>query len=139
MNDAFPLPDPDFEPLKPFWAEIAERRLTFPKCTACGRFNWYPRQACGDCGGEHFAWIPVSGEARIFSWTVVKRALHAPYKAIAPYIPVIVEFDDAPGVRLVSRWIGPDDGLAIGKPARIVFEDFGYPNLLTGMLAPLVA
>lgn len=139
MTDAFPLPDPDFEPLKPFWAAVAERRLEFPKCSGCGRFNWYPRPVCPDCGSNEFAWVPVSGEARIFSWTVVQRALHAPYKAIAPYTPVIVEFPDAPGVRLVSRWIGAEaEALVIGKPVKIVFEDFGYANLRTGRLAPLV-
>jgi len=134
----FPLPDVRHEALKPFWDAAAARRLVFPRCTGCGAFCWYPRAECPDCGGTGFHWTAVGGPARLFSWAVVRRALHAPLKPLAPYIPVILEFDDAPGVRLVSRWVGADaDSLAVGQEVRIVFEDLGYPSVNTGIAAPL--
>jgi len=135
----FPLPDLAYQPLKPFWAAAAESRLVFPRCANCARFVWYPRPKCPECGGEHFDWTQVSGKARLFSWTAVQRALHPPLKPIAPYAPVIVEFDEAPGVRLVSRWIGSDpSALVIGQDVRIVFEDLGHPALETGIRAPMI-
>jgi len=70
---------------------------------------------------------------------VVRRALHPPLKPIAPYVPVILEFDAVSGVRLVSRWIGPLDRLAIGKDVGVTFEDLGYPNVETGIRAPLAS
>jgi uncharacterized OB-fold protein len=136
----FPIPDLSYEPLKPFWAAAAERRLEIPKCASCGHFNWYPKPVCAHCESQHFNWTQLNGKARIFSWASVRRALHAPYKSIAPYVSVIVEFDEAPGVRLVSRWIGPDVlDLAIGNEVSIVFEDLGHPNIQTRILAPLIA
>jgi len=136
----FPLPDVARESLKPFWDAAASRRLVFPRCVACGAFCWYPRPKCPDCGGADFTWTEVGGKARLFSWAVVRRALHAPLKPIAPYVPVILEFDDAPGVRLVSRWIGGDIGeLAIGQEVRITFADLGHPSIQTGILAPLAS
>jgi uncharacterized OB-fold protein len=139
MSD-FPLPDLTRESLKPFWDAAASRALVFPRCAACGAFCWYPRPKCAECGADDFHWAEIGGPARLFSWAVVRRALHAPLKPIAPYVPVILEFDSAPGVRLVSRWIGGDsDALQIGQEVRIAFEDLGYPNVGTGILAPFAS
>ena len=135
----FPLPDLENEFLKPFWDAAAMRKLVFPRCAGCGAFCWYPRAECPECGGAEFRWAEVAPKARLFSWSVVRRALHPPLKPIAPYVPVILEFDDAPGVRLVSRWIGPLDALAVGKDVRVIFEDLGHPNVQTGVRAPLAS
>ena len=135
----FPLPDVANESLKPFWDAATARRLVFPRCAACGVFCWYPRPKCPACGGVNFTWAEVGGKARLFSWAVVRRALHAPLKPIAPYVPIILEFDDAPGVRLVSRWIGDIGELVIGREVRITFEDLGHPHILTGIRAPLAS
>jgi uncharacterized OB-fold protein len=134
----FPLPNFAHESLKPFWDAAASRKLVFPRCTACGAFCWYPRPNCPECGGADFTWTEIGGVARLFSWAVVRRALHAPLKPIVPYVPVILEFDDAPGVRLVTRWIGGDiGGLTIGQEVRITFDDLGCPGIHTDILAPL--
>jgi len=136
----FPLPDLANEALKPFWDAAAAHRLVFPRCAGCGAFCWYPRAKCPECGDAKFGWAEVAPKARLFSWAVVRRALHPPLKPIAPYVPVILEFDEAPGVRLVSRWIGADPGtLRVGHEMRVVFEDLGYPNVETGVRAPLAA
>jgi uncharacterized OB-fold protein len=135
----FPLPDPNYPPLREFWEGVELRELRFPRCASCQNFVWCPRPNCPNCGSSEFAWRRISGPARIFSWTLVKRALHAPLQAIAPYVPVIVTFDDAPGIRLVSRWINAaQDTPIIGQQVSIVFEDFGAPALKTGRIAPLV-
>jgi uncharacterized OB-fold protein len=100
---------------------------------------WYPREQCPHCDGGALAWTEVTGPARIFAFAQVRRALHPPLKAIAPYVPVIVTFDDAPGIRLVSRWVNPEQAVpVIGEIATVVFEDFGYPKLATGRMGPLV-
>jgi uncharacterized OB-fold protein len=135
----FPVPDLTNEALKPFWDAAAAHKLVFPRCAHCGAFCWYPRAKCPECGNIDFRWTEVAPKARLFSWSVVRRALHPPLKPIAPYVPVILEFDDAPGVRLVSRWIGPLEELTIGDDVRVTFEDLGYPNVVTGILAPLTS
>ena len=84
-------------------------------------------------------WTELAPRARLFSWAVVKRALHAPFQGIAPYISAVVELDEAPGVRLVTRVIDRDpDSLRMNEPLSVVFEDLGYPGVETGVLAPFV-
>jgi uncharacterized protein len=136
--DLFPIPHSDSELIKPFWNAAAQGRLEMPQCVDCGAFNWYPGVECRHCRGEKFNWVRLPDTARIFSWTVVKRALHAPYKVMAPYVPVLVEFDEAPGVRLVTRLVDMDAGmLAINGAVAITFKDLGYPATTTGVVAPL--
>ena len=136
---AFPLPDPHHALLEPFWAAAAQRRLEMPRCLQCQRFNWYPAPTCAYCGNAQLRWTAMAPQARLFSWAVVQRALHSPYQIIAPYISALVEFDEAPGVRLVTRVIGHDaDSLRVNQPLTVVFEDLGYPQLQIGILAPLV-
>lgn len=136
----FPVPDPAYEPLRPFWSAAAEKRLSFPQCANCGRFNWYPQPTCAGCEGSRFTWTNVDGPAHIFTYTVVRRALHRPLQLIVPYTLTILEFAQAPGIRFVTRWLGPDpDRLFIGKAVRIVYEDIGYPACETGILAPFAA
>jgi len=135
----FPFPDPVYPPLREFWAGVELHELRFPRCASCQNFVWYPQPNCPNCGGGVFVWTRISGPARIFSWTLVRRALHTPLKPIVPYVPVIVAFEDAPGVRLVSRWINTASQTpTIGQQVSIVFEDFGAPGLITGKIAPFV-
>ena len=140
MNaDAYPLPDFTYEPLRPFWEAAARKRLELPRCANCKHFNWYPAEHCAHCNGTQFDWIELKPAGKIFSWSVVNRPLFPPYAAIAPYIPVIVELDDAPDVRLVTRLIESDTAqIAMGAAVAIVFEDFTYPHNPSGHLAPLV-
>ena len=135
----FPIPDLTFAPLQGFWQAAAQKRLSFPRCDDCQVFCWYPRTVCPRCSSENFTWTEVKGPARLFSYSIVRRALHGPLTAITPYASVLVEFDDAPDLRLVTRAIGDPEKLAIGSVVNIRFEDLGYPNVTTGILAPFVA
>lgn len=139
MNDiAFPVPDLDFEPLKPFWAAAAQGRLELPRCRQCDAFNWYPAETCAHCQCARFDWVELAPAGTLFSWSVVKRPLYAPYAAITPYIPAIVELRDAPTVRLVTRLIDAEpDRLQFDAPVELVFEDLTYPAADSGVIAPL--
>ena len=134
------VPRPDVERVAPFWAAACEGRLAFPCCQACGRFNWYPTPACQACGAGQFVWTQVTAAPRVFTWTVARRALDPRLTPLVPFIPLIVEFADASGVRLVTRLVDscPDE-LEIGKTGRMVFLDLGYPAVRTGIIAPLFA
>ena len=81
--------------------------------------------------------MQVSGPGQLYSWVTVHRALHPGYQALQPYVSALVTFDEAPGIRLVTRLIGPADNLSLGAPVDIVFADAGFPNLETGLIAPL--
>ena len=137
---ASPVPRPDPERIALFWRAAAAGRLEFPRCRECGRFAWYPVPVCAACGGEAHVWTEVHAAPCIFSWAYARRALDPRLAPLAPYATVLVEFDDAPGIRLVTRLIeGKPEELEIGRSGRIVFRDLGHPAVETGIIAPLLA
>ena len=107
-----------------FWAFCARRELRFQRCEACGRFRQPPRPGCPHCGAPASTWVRVAGHGRLFTYTVVH---HAAFPSLAPRVPynvATVEFDDAPGVRLITNVldVAPGD-LAIGMALDLVWDE----------------
>ena len=122
---------PEFEP---FWQNLRDGYLSFPFCrnNGCERFHWYPMKCCPHCRGEYLDWMPVKGPGRIFTWTVVQHAFSEEFIDKLPYIVALIEFDDAPGVRLVSNIIDADkENIVIGARVEPVFpvKDVDQPLL----------
>lgn len=135
-----PLPDLEHGPTAPLWQAAARGQFALPRCGDCGTFDWYPKGQCRQCHGERIAWETLSGRATLFSWAVVKRALHKPLAPIAPYVSAIVVIDEDRLTRVVTRLIDCDpDELCAGMPVDVRFADLGYPAVKTGIVAPLFA
>lgn len=106
----------------PFWRHVAAGRLCFPKCGACGRFHWYPLPRCPHCLAVDIDWCAVEPLGTLFSWTVVRHAFTPAFAEKVPYVVGLIEFRDAPGVRLVSEIrAAPPDALRIAMPVQPVF------------------
>ena len=105
-----------------FYQFCKDHELRFQRCSECGAWRHMPRESCEACGSFNWKWQPSSGKAKLFTWTVVHRALHPAYAEEVPYTVVVVEMEE--GVRLVSGLVDvrPDD-LEIGLPLEVVFED----------------
>jgi uncharacterized OB-fold protein len=104
---------------EPFWKATAERKLLMQSCADCGTFRWPPGPFCATCQSQQVAWLPP-GQGRIYSFTVLPVA--ATDKDAPPQhrVPVLVEFDQAPGIRLVSALIdAPLDKIAIGDSVQV--------------------
>ena len=78
MTDSkpFPLPDLAHGPTAPLWQAAARNEFALPRCETCGTFDWYPKGQCRQCHGDRIVWVALSGHGTLFSWAVVKRALH---------------------------------------------------------------
>jgi len=136
----FPLPDLNHEATAPLWQAAARGQFALPHCGDCGTLHWYPIGQCRQCHGTKIAWTPLSGRGKLFSWAVVKRALHKPLAPIAPYVSAIVVIDEDHLTRFVTRLIDCDPAmLHIGMAVEVRFVDLGYPALETGIRAPLFA
>ena len=121
---------PEFEP---FWQSLRHGCLSFPFCQDCERFHWYPMKHCPHCGSKHLDWLAVEGPGRIFTWTVVQHAFSEEFIDKVPYIVALIEFDDAPGVRLVSNIIDADkENIFIGARVDPAFpvEDVEQPPVV---------
>jgi uncharacterized protein len=95
--------DPQFAP---HYTHLAAGRLCFPYCTACARFHWYPMPLCPHCQRAGWEWWQVTGRGTLYSWTEIHHGFDARYAGPLPYIVALIDFADAPGVRLVSNIVG---------------------------------
>lgn len=88
----------------PFWQAASERRLAFPRCSACGRFRWPAGPFCPDCHSQDVEWADA-GEGRVYSFSAVRTA--ATETALATlHLPALIEFPGAGGVRLLAALVG---------------------------------
>jgi uncharacterized OB-fold protein len=136
----FPLPDVEWPPTAPFWDGAAQHELRIPFCDACGAANWYPHDRCEACGGEAFTWRVMSGRGRLFSWVVVHRPFLPQYAGDVPFVPALVELDDAPEVRVPTRLVDCDpEALAFDQPVRVVFRPLRFTGVDGEVIAPFFA
>ena len=104
---------------RPFWDAAAERRLAMPRCGACGAFRWPAGPFCPHCRSQAVEWV-APGQGRIYSFTVLPVRVEAEDAPLQVRIPVLVEFDEAPGVRLVSALVdAPPGQVAIGASVEV--------------------
>ena len=107
-----------------FYEHCARGELRFQRCSACKTWRHVPRELCAACGSFDWSWELSSGKGRVFTWTVVVRALHPAFHGQEPYAPVVVEMDE--GLRLLGRVLDcPPEELEIDMPVEVVFDDTG--------------
>ena len=95
--DRRPLPAPD-ELTRFYWAAAAEHRLVLQRCRSCSKLQYPPEICCVHCQAEEFEAAEVSGRGVIYSYSVVDRPLHAGFVDALPYVVVLVELADQPGL-----------------------------------------
>jgi uncharacterized OB-fold protein len=130
-----PIPRPDAV-TQGFWEAAARGTLAIQRCADCGAFQHPPRPLCRACRSERVAFQPVSGEGRLWSWTVTHRSVLRGLEAALPYTCLIVELKEQAGLLVVSDLIGREQlqgRLKLGMRMRAVFpppigEDFVLPQ-----------
>jgi uncharacterized OB-fold protein len=114
---------PDQEFTRPFWEGIAAGELRLPRCRACGAWQWYPLPGTDHCPGAPSEWTPVRAEGIVFTFTEVRRPfLPGATKADVPFTTVLLELDDAPGLRFVGR-LRDGAQVAVGTRVRGAFVE----------------
>ena len=114
----------------PFWEAARRHELVVQRCGACGAWQHPPGTRCHRCGAtDRLGFEPVGGEARIVSWTRVHQGLVAGFEDVVPYVNVVVELVEQPGLYMVTDLPGDrpglDAGLRTGAPMHATFEDVG--------------
>ena len=124
--DRRPLPAPD-DVTRFFWAAATEHRLVLQRCHSCAKFQYPPEICCVHCQAEEFEPVEVSGRGVIYTYSVMDRPLHAGFVDAVPYIVVLVELVDQPGLRMLTNLVDVPEGtsLSCGMPVEVVFEDRG--------------
>jgi uncharacterized OB-fold protein len=123
-----PVPLPD-DASEEFWAACDRGELIAQRCSSCGRWRFPPRPTCPTCRSFDFAWEPLAGTGRVWSWVRVHPPLLPAFAAMAPYVSLVVELDEDPvHLRMVGRLDG-DAEPAMGDRVRVGFEEVGERRL----------
>lgn len=116
-----PVPEPT-EATLPYWQAAADGRLSLPYCLQCARYVFYPRRACPGCLREDtLQWRDLSGFGRVYSYTVVRQAMHPAFAGDVPYVYALIELRE--GVRLAS-WVVDCriEEVAVDMEVEVTFE-----------------
>jgi uncharacterized OB-fold protein len=109
---------------RPFWDALADHEFRVPRCADCGDYNWVPYPACRSCLSERQVWTQVSGDATVFSFTVVHRGPGA-FGADVPYVLALGQLVEQPrACNVLANLVGVDtEEVRIGMPIRIGYVD----------------
>jgi uncharacterized OB-fold protein len=112
-----PSPDPDSAP---YWEAAREGRLLVQRCDDCGAFQLYGRALCVACGGP-VTWVPASGRATVYSYTVIRQHHQRPFRDLLPYVVALVDLDEGP--RVMTNIVGCEpEAVSVGLAVRVRFE-----------------
>jgi uncharacterized OB-fold protein len=108
--------------LAPFFEGAKRQELVIQKCSECGTHRFPPRELCSACLSNKSEWTKVSGNGKVFSFTIMHQIYHPGFAAEVPYAVVLVQLDEGP--RITSNLVGVSPGdIRIGMPVKAVFEE----------------
>lgn len=132
------LDDLDGENLA-YFRHCADHAFHLQACEGCGLVRYPPTTACPWCMSRESKWVPVEGKGTVHSYTEVHHAIQPAFKAVAPYLVLLVDLDTQKGkpteheaLRVAGNLTTPDGKLAppelvkkvgIGTRVRMVFAD----------------
>ena len=132
-----PLPNPTILNQE-FWDGLKRREFLVPKCDNCGDFNWVPYPACRSCLSEDQTWTKVSGDAHVWSFSIVHRGPGA-FQDEVPYAVILGKLVEEPRsmIVLANTVAGVDPAsIHVGMPIKIAYEDIPDEDITIYKFAP---
>ena len=130
--DPLPLQSPEHNKLHPFYAHLAEGRLTTTRCRGCGRIDWPPRGFCPACTSDAFDWVDLPRDGRVHGFTVQETGVPAGFRR-----PLVLAMVEVAGLRVFAPLVDVADpaALAVGArvrlaPVRVADDPQGQPRYL---------
>jgi len=118
-----------------YWDACNSQQLLIQKCSACGRYQFYPRSFCTSCGQEKPEWAQASGRGTVVTWTIVRHPVSAAYAEDIPYVIALIRLAEGPV--MMSQITGCDpEQVKSGMSVQVVFQPWGdgvtIPNFAPG-------
>src|SRR5689334_15986374 len=117
---------------QPSWDAVNERRLVLQHCSACGRLQYPPQQACHVCGSPaNLAWREVLGKGHIAAYIVIEDGRLIRRLPDQPYNLAMVTLDEDPRVNFYSNLpgISPYE-VPVGAAVEVTFEEVAPGRLI---------
>lgn len=109
-----------------FWAGAQRGALTLQACSSCERYVHPPRPSCPHCNSGELGYVDVSGGGHVWSWMVTRRPAVQGFPEAPPYLLVLVELVEQPGLMMLSDMPAAKRGrLAIGAAVTVTFDQVG--------------
>ena len=103
----------------PFWRHVRDGVLHVQACADCGALRHPPRPRCAVCRSADRCWVPVSGRAEVWSYTVCHPPVLSAFADRVPYVAVVVRLAEGPF--LVSDLVGVEpDVVFVGMDVELV-------------------
>jgi uncharacterized OB-fold protein len=122
MPDKAVVPQPEELDREFYRATVAAGALCMQHCKQCGTWTHPARYYCPNCSSGEFSFDKVSGDARVYSYTVSHVTAESAWKDLVPYITIVAELSEGPRIVAAADGFKPDT-VAIGQPLRIVTEN----------------
>jgi uncharacterized OB-fold protein len=117
----FDLPATDDE-TEPYWAAARDHRLLIKRCADCGATHFYPRPFCPVCWSSAVAREEASGDAVLYTWSIVHQNDLPPFPDQVPYVAAVVDLAEGP--RMMTNVVDCDpDTLDVGMALRVTYRD----------------
>jgi uncharacterized OB-fold protein len=114
---------PDIDDLtRPFWDAARAERLVMQCCVDCGAYVWHPQPWCRACYSQRLAWQELSGQAELFTYSVVHYAPLPGYADEVPYVLATVRLAEGP--QMMTNIVGCDwRYVRIGQRLAVCWEE----------------
>lgn len=98
--------------------------LALQQCAACRGLQHPPEEICHQCGSMEFVTRTVAPTGIVYSYTIVRHAVHPALERSLPYAVVLVALDEVPQVRVVGNLLGVASGeVTIGLAVEATWEE----------------
>jgi hypothetical protein len=109
------------EETREYWEGTLAEELRVQTCNACGnrQLPWGP--CCARCLEQDLGFLKASGKGTVFSFTVVRQAIHPNFSAQVPYVIADIELEEGP-VMTSNVTDCPVEEVRIGMPVQAWFD-----------------
>jgi uncharacterized OB-fold protein len=112
---------------EPYWAALADERLTFQRCANCAQAVWPAHSFCPYCESDAVTWEQSDGRGTIYSYSTIMRGPTPVWAAIVPYTVGFVKM--AEGYLLFAQIEGDPETVRIDAEVAVRFVQRGQQNL----------
>jgi hypothetical protein len=122
-----------------YFKHCSEHNFHLQKCDDCSLLRYPPTTGCPWCSSPKSTWVPVEGKGEVHSYNEVHHAIQPAFKAVAPYMLLLVDLDTQKGkpseheaLRVAGNLMTADGKFAppdmlktvgIGSRLRMIFVD----------------
>lgn len=106
---------------------VAQGKLLLQRDPKTGKAQFYPRAHVVGAPEREPEWFEASGNATLYSYTVVKRSVHPQFASYVPFTLAVVDLAEGPRM---TTWIVdvPEAELRCDMPLKVTFREI-HPGL----------